>query len=463
MFSRIDLANFRAIAGPIQVPLKPLTILVGENGAGKTSVLEAIALTAQSATEQPRLQDLVVQGTKWIATDIKEIYHAHDMNLRLSVGLTMRTGNIVDELGLLSTIATLSEREIFPAENFTYTWTRHGEETTVWSHRYDLDNTTLWDWHGELLKRDQRGSEARTEAYILMNGQKFGPLHPLKTLDRVLPEQIFGPPGQVFLRDRPTFTDAGEQRTAAGAAWQENIDAAVQKSGDILRPLADEMRQSLSRVSMMDPLRGKDLLTFSNGEAFSPGRHGENLLRLLTTLPVRQAKTFERFRSWAAKFGLESIEAGSHNNHLDLSAVDQGGTTLRFSEFATGSFQGLLIAAQILLAQARSVLLIEEPEANMHPAFEKLLADLFADGVSLGHQVIVTTHSEILVAAVGGLVRKGSLDPEQVGIIEMSRDPQGVKARQIEITERGLGEWVRSFTKVESALSQEWAHGIPEE
>jgi predicted ATPase len=36
MFSRIDLTNFRAIgAERMSVPLKPLTILVGENGSGK--------------------------------------------------------------------------------------------------------------------------------------------------------------------------------------------------------------------------------------------------------------------------------------------------------------------------------------------------------------------------------------------------------------------------------------------
>jgi predicted ATPase len=162
---------------------------------------------------------------------------------------------------------------------------------------------------------------------------------------------------------------------------------------------------------------------------------------LLTTLEVRQKETFEHFRAWASRFGLRSIEAGGQNNRLDLSALDQSGTSVRFPEFATGSFQGLLLSAQIMLAPSESILLIEEPEANMHPAFEKLLADLFADGVGLGHQIIVTTHSEILVAAVGGLVRRGVLKADQVGLVEMARDAtQGVTARPIEVTHRGLAE-----------------------
>ena len=50
MFTRIDLTNFRAIGPrPLNLPLRPLTLPVGENGSGKSSVLQAIALTAQSA------------------------------------------------------------------------------------------------------------------------------------------------------------------------------------------------------------------------------------------------------------------------------------------------------------------------------------------------------------------------------------------------------------------------------
>ena len=136
---------------------------------------------------------------------------------------------------------------------------------------------------------------------------------------------------------------------------------------------------------------------------------------------------------------------------------------MQLSEFATGSFQGLLLAAQVILAQPESVLLLEEPESNMHPAYEKELAGLLADGVQLGHQLIATTHSEILVAAVASLVRRQVLRPEQVAIIELSRGPHGISGRELGITDRGLSEWVKSFSAVEATLSKEWTDGIPEE
>lgn len=469
MFTEIELTNFRAIGKMgLRVPLRPLTILVGENGTGKTSVLQALALTAQSATEQLRLQDLVVQGSKWTVSDAAELYHGHDLTQPLSVRLTLDLRRASWLTSTLSSVAELGSLGSFPPETFAYRWTRVGQETTAWSHRYDLNDTTVWDWRGVLFLRDNRWWEANYEVWVKKGAGVVGPFFPVRPLDRVLPDQMFFPIGSVVRQDFPAPPSAegseNKKDPANTASWHRNLEALLQNAADALRPLANEMREKLARVSIIDPIRGKDLIVTDTGESLSPGIHGENLLKLLTTLQVRRSRNFADFRAWAERFGLRSVEAGNHNNQLDLVAVDaNNNTTVRFTEFATGSFQALLIAAHVLLAPADSVLLIEEPEANMHPAFEKLLAELFENSIRLGHQLIVTTHSEILVAAVGALVRRGVLAPGEVTIHELSRTPQGIVGKPLELTDRGLAEWVKSFTNVEASLSQEWANGLPEE
>ncbi len=49
MIERVRVANFKAI-GPagVELDLAPLTVLVGPNGVGKTSILEGVCLLAQS-------------------------------------------------------------------------------------------------------------------------------------------------------------------------------------------------------------------------------------------------------------------------------------------------------------------------------------------------------------------------------------------------------------------------------
>jgi len=47
LISKIEIRNFKGIRD-LSLDLKPLTVIVGPNGSGKTSVLEAITLFAQS-------------------------------------------------------------------------------------------------------------------------------------------------------------------------------------------------------------------------------------------------------------------------------------------------------------------------------------------------------------------------------------------------------------------------------
>ncbi len=463
MISRIDLTNFRAIGpGRTVLPLKPLTLLVGENGAGKSSILQAIALTAQSATEQPRLQDIVVQGTKWFGGEPKDVYYRHDPSLMLSVGLTTKVSPEWWSKNGLPDVAPWPGMPAWPPTEFSYNWSRQGDAPTAWSHHYELDGKRIWDWLGR-LKREPHGWEAVQEASIATkDGNFLGPLRPLKPFERVLPEYMFMPAGALFHSEFPP-QEPDSRRADIVASWNEQIAKIASEASRILAPLSSELRQALERVYLIEPLRGKELVVSEAGEARSTGRHGQDLLRLLSTLQVRRERPYERFRKWAAQFGLHSVESGVQADKLDLSALDLNGVAVRMTEFATGSFQGLLLAAQIILAPSQSVLLIEEPESNMHPAYEKELASLFAEGVQIGQQLVVTTHSEILVAAVASLVRLGTLHPDSVAVIELSRDDKGVSGREIPITTRGLAEWVRSFTKVEAALSREWSNGIPEE
>ena len=48
MISRVVIKNFKSIGEPgVDLELKPLTLLVGPNGGGKSSILEAVAVAIQ--------------------------------------------------------------------------------------------------------------------------------------------------------------------------------------------------------------------------------------------------------------------------------------------------------------------------------------------------------------------------------------------------------------------------------
>ena len=90
----------------------------------------------------------------------------------------------------------------------------------------------------------------------------------------------------------------------------------------------------------------------------------------------------------------------------------------------------------------KQIMIFEEPEANLHPAFQSNLADLFYESMrDFELQFIIETHSEYMIRKFQYLVAKGELKKEDV-VIYYFNDPNNVpkgekQVKKIEIQEDG--------------------------
>ena len=127
------------------------------------------------------------------------------------------------------------------------------------------------------------------------------------------------------------------------------------------------------------------------------------------------------------KFGFQSLEV----NERPL--VEQG----------TGVSQIIYILLNIVLNPEKGkVFLIEEPEANLHPKFQSLLADMFIDAAkTFNIQFIIETHSEYFIRKMQYLTAKKEVSPTDTNIYYF-HDPENIPAgepqvKKIEILEDG--------------------------
>ena len=85
------------------------------------------------------------------------------------------------------------------------------------------------------------------------------------------------------------------------------------------------------------------------------------------------------------------------------------------------------------LVQPGDTLIIEEPEAHLHPGAQADMAVILARLVRAGVRVIVTTHSDWLLEEIGNLILEGLLEdetdepaswlvPEEVGVWHFQKD-----------------------------------------
>ena len=112
-------------------------------------------------------------------------------------------------------------------------------------------------------------------------------------------------------------------------------------------------------------------------------------------------------------------------------------------------------------------LIIEEPEAHLHPAAQTQMAATLARLVRAGVRVLVTTHSDFMLQEIGNLMRVGMLKekdalkketndwllPEEVGAWHFRKD-QPVKEIQFDHT---VGIEPEDYEDVAESLYNRWA------
>ena len=127
----------------------------------------------------------------------------------------------------------------------------------------------------------------------------------------------------------------------------------------------------------------------------------------------------------------------------------------------------LVLYAQYLI-EPGDLVIIEEPEAHLHPAMQAEMTRALARSVRKGLRVVITTHSEWVLESLGNLVqlsalpqegRSGfpgedcALSPDQVGIwlFDQEREQGGVTLKEVELdAESGL--YSTGFDDVSEAL-----------
>lgn len=125
------------------------------------------------------------------------------------------------------------------------------------------------------------------------------------------------------------------------------------------------------------------------------------------------------------------------------------------------------------IIQPNSVLIIDEPEAHLHPAMQVEFTRLLAGAVNAGLRVILTTHSEWVVETVGNLVelskvpkaQRAGLDggpyvlPEEhvgVWLFRQKKRPRGSVVEEVP-HDPETGTYGTGYNAVAMALHNEWA------
>jgi predicted ATPase len=426
MFTQMSLNNFKAYRRSKKVPLRPLTFLVGANNSGKSSLLHAILLLAQTLDDSTSRQALVTSGSYVDLGGYFDIIWGGQERRARTFSISLK----FDPNGWDRRFAyrhTGGRPEAPP------------NELNV-SFAFDAGRNAI------VVSKVSISGKEETYASARRSGKQGYAIPHLSKADARKVDVAF----RHFL---PALQPAPDYDYRGGRGRDVLIEK-LMASDEGWSAWANEF----SRVAHVAPLRQPvprfGILGKSLNSELGPG--GENLLRVLRASddgPGASTRLATEVSRWVADDfkmlrSLELVDVDESGTILALLGDERGGFEgINLANMGEGLSQLLPIIARVLTTPEFGSLLIEQPELHLHPAAQADLADLFIGGAAKrNRQVIVETHSEHLLLRLRRRIAEGKLDPSEVAILYVERDGSESSVRSIDLDAGGhFDDWPKGF------------------
>jgi predicted ATPase len=377
MLTKIAIENFKSIGKRIELELKPLTILVGPNASGKSSILEALCLFVQSIRTGTSGFDLsgnyypnFVKYSKW-----EDVAHKGDLKKPITIEIHIKLtedeiSKLVKKPGTRDMLASVLSIDEINSIGCYYSYGIFKEGSVYAEQGIFCSGKKIIEVRA--VKTDSSYKSVFTFPEIIKGEGTKG------SVEYLLHPQVFEP-----------LNEDKHMRLTDFATEAANIIASR------LKPSTYK-----SKVYFLSAQRGEIKPEVGTGEIYEwVGKKGEYLLYILSRVssPEYEQKKM-KIEEWALKFEIKNPWAGwvgsgkASGEFID--AKLEHPLNLAFASF--GSSQILTVITQLFWSNEGDMILIEEPEISIHPKGQVMLTELFADAIKEGKQVVITTHSGYL-------------------------------------------------------------------
>ena len=392
MITNITLENFKCFR-QVSINPKRLTVLIGPNGTGKSSILQALLLLKQSVgADRLQYQGNLVNFS--IDSDDVAIPNFATNNRSFAIGFG----------------GEVAEDRYVTKYSYGTKFSRNG----LLGEQFGSVLSNIENYPVELVVPE--GSRDSTGVFKV--GSMSAKFERTISIGRIVGER----PQTGWSGTDPTLSiDVVNEAIGLAHIMSTTLDRLcnVPSVRGMVRPRYELGDSKFRDISLSDGLSQQEEQTASN-LGYSRGLEGRlsELLKKITGTGLR-----------AETVPPQSVEISSLAPSGPVNIVAEG--------FGANSL--ILLLHQLLSAQKGATVLIEEPEIHLHPKAQADLAEVLADTAKdEDKQIIMTTHSEYVAGRLLTLVAEGKLTTDELAIFYFEKDDKGeCSATELEVTERG--------------------------
>lgn len=417
----LALRDFRGFHNQGFVRVRPITLLIGENSAGKSSFLAGMKFILDfiSGRKEPSFN-----GDPFQLGTYDQIAHfrggrggrAKEFRISLRQNIVMRksrssevSGNFLTELHL-----------VFEGVE------SHAAIKTI---RVTSNKEAL-----EVSAAD----EALNTVFIDRKGERHTLNHSLSEVPIARPELFRY--WRFLLRELRFST---RQR----AEGNDEVSEAYPKSAVLLNELAEAItRRAPSAIEATSAIRTRPQRTYTPGTERVDGEGSHVPYELAKLYRLKEKSAWRSVKSSIENFGKQSdmfkelsVKAfGPTSSDPFQLQLSSDGPKTNLVDLGYGTSQVLPILYSIATGVQGSYYLIQQPEVHLHPKAQAALGQYFvASKISSGINFVLETHSDFIVDRVRKAVADGLISNDDVSILFFERERLENKITQIELDKIG--------------------------
>ncbi len=466
-----------------EIEIKPVTIFVGKNSCGKSSLLRFPVVLAQTFREEA-LTPLLLFGSLIDYGNYDDVTHRHidsSIGFRITFGpelmsaVNLRYGYLLrQDLNEVTKIKSIEVRVYIykPSKRLRVKEIElyiEGKKLCTVYRKNDVYNLRLYQ-----IFFDKTWKECEIDATLPdLDFNKF--------LPRIDAEEIL----KQYMKERNILKES-----AADLSEYESVQSYVDYiDNNVLETekyqtmifyqtllmvkvyfiaIASYMKDEAERTAYIGPFREAPKRTYRDSESSfkDVGVYGENASMILRQASQGDYQLLKNVSEWLQKAMGYTLNIQDIGNSLYSLAVCKDQESDNIMDVGFGISQVLPIVTQLYdkgeyeqrvygrgMLKRRTVIL-EQPEIHLHPAAQAQLADLFVDCVcnkkgAVG-RILIETHSEHLIRKLQVLVADPEvpISDDQVAVYYVDKNQDGDSyVGKMELDERGQFEkaWPKGF------------------
>ncbi|MGI9250410.1 MAG: AAA family ATPase [Pseudohongiellaceae bacterium] len=408
MLKEIKIANFRGFSDEVTIRVAPITILIGRNNAGKSSVMKLLRMLKQSI-DSSSTKFLVARGREIKLSGIhqqKNVGSEENASLEeseplmFSISMQNRGSpiNVIKDYAKLKVEKQPSNKN--PESHTVTTQIMYTESDS--SFRGDMNTQVFWDENRlvdatKKIDDDSRFLRFATDFPILFD-------YPIEKEERSIVMRV--------LEHSASFVSEG---------------------------ISNIYHVGTGRYSLPDEFYG-------DKDDFDPhyvGRKGKYTLHHLLRIQQNKLDSFNFVCEHLENIlGVKDVtfETGISRAYCNATN-DQTGASTNIAEFGFGVHQCLPVLVQGAIMNPHTTMMLEEPEAQIHPTAQLAFSSYFADLWNTREVAsIIETHSANMLLRLQTLIKNKELSFEDVSIAYFCVEGGKTNIKNLSIRENGFLE-----------------------